>query len=108
MRKRLLGLPRELAIAVIMNAVTFVIYVFTAKNHSGSGYLSTRSIFVSSVIVTVIVLFVVNIRTSWQLGREFYLKQQFLLLIGQVAISLLTIIIAGYIVAFLIRNFITF
>lgn len=101
-------LPRGVLISVFLNIVTFIIYVFSGSQQERKSLFTAKNIFVATIILTVVNLFIANIEVSWKTGRGFYLNKQYYLLFGQVLIAALIVAVAVAVISFLINNFIIY
>ena len=101
---KIFGIPRIVFLCLVLNASTFAIFVFTGGQQDTHELLSFRNLFTLSIALTVMSLLFINVETSWKVGKEFYYKRQYVLLLGQTVIAAAIITIAGCILFYFIRS----
>lgn len=105
---KIFRIPRLVFICLVLNAITFTIFIFTGGKQDTLELLSFKNLFTLSLVLTVLALAFINVETSWKAGKGFYQKQQYVLLLGQLVIAAAIIAIAGCILLYLLRSIFQF
>ncbi len=89
---------------LILNVISFSIFIIDDGDQNSNNVFTSKNLFVSTLMITVIAIAFQNLSTSWKAGRSFFFKKQYILLVGQMFIALIVIIIAGFVIYALICN----
>jgi hypothetical protein len=95
-------------ICLVLNAITFTIFIFTGGKQDTRELFSFKNLFTLSLVLTVLALAFINVETSWKVGKGFYYKRQYVLLLGQLVIAAAIIAIAGCILFYLLSSIFRF
>ena len=97
-------IPGLVFICLVLNAITFAIFIFTGGKQDTRELLSFKNLFTLSLLLTALALAFINIETSWKVSKEFYYKRQYVLFSGQIVIAAVIIAFAGCILFYLLRS----
>lgn len=103
MRIKIYHLPQPVFVCVVLNAITFLLYVFKGDPSSHNELINYKNIFVATVILTALSIVYVGLSESWKLVKEFHQKKQKMLMTGQLVISMVVIVLGYFVVYSLIK-----
>jgi hypothetical protein len=91
-------------IFLILNVISFSIFFIDGGAQNSKDLFTSKNLFVSTLIITVMAIAFHNLSPSWETGRSFFYKKQYLVLVGQIFIAFIVTIIAIFVIYALLCN----
>jgi hypothetical protein len=86
-----------------LNIITFVLYVLKGGSENSRELFTYKNVFVASIILTAVTILYFGVVESWKIGREFIIKKQYVLLAGQILITMAIVYIGSMVVLNLVK-----